>query len=354
MLLFRFAVAASVSLALSASALAQQQHAEPKIVEVTSSSAGVLPSREIQTQTTTGDSDVVTATIQGPGIEGRWQTRQETTTETIRKGSATTVRQDVYGQGAERERVLLERTDADQARSSDGSSQSVSRTWTADLNGRLDLTSQVIEDRSAGAAEGSARVFERNVDGRLSEAGQTTISERQLSSGAATRDMKVMRRNLNGGWQPIETRQTDVRNNGSAEHVEEETISQPDMNGVVGMSERTITRRSQANGREDVLIERYVPRDTAAMNRSASRMDVSERVRATTSTATDGTRETIEEFEGRSPVATGEPMRLRRRVVTTVRPLAGDQSVVERQIFDLDANGRLVLTATERREGSAR
>ena len=46
-------------------------------------------------------------------------------------------------------------------------------------------------------------------------------------------------------------------------------------------------------------------------------------------------------------------MRLRRRIVTTVRPLGGDESIVERQVFDLDTNGRLVLTATERREGAA-
>jgi hypothetical protein len=196
-------------------------------------------------------------------------------------------------------------------------------------------------------------VLVRDANGRLSEAEQTTVSERQFSSGAVQHDVNVMRRDLNGRWQPIETRQTDVRNPGSAEHFEEETVSQPDLNGVVGISGRTITRRSQANGREDVLIERYTPRDNGAVNRSASRMELSERVRVTTSTATDGTRETIEELEGRSPVAAGDPMRLRRRVVTTVRPLGGDQSLVERQTFDLDANGRLVLTATERREGSA-
>ena len=356
MLLHRVFLAVSSSLALSASALAQQPHAEPKIIEVTSSEAGVLPSREIQTRTTTGDSDVVTTTIQGPDVDGRWQTRQETTTETIRKGSATTLRRDVYVQGAQREQVLRERTETDQARSSDGTSQSVSHTWTADLNGRLDLASQVIEDRSSGSgtAEATTRVFVRDEDGRLSEAEQTTVSERHSPSGAATHDLNVMRRDLNGRWQAVETRQTDVRDNGSAGHVEEETVSQPDMNGVVGISERTTTRRSQANGREDVLIERYVPRDPGAVNRSASRMELSERVHVTTSIAADGTRETVEEVEGRNPVATGEPLRLRRRVVTTARPLAGDQSVVERQIFDLDANGRLVLTATERREGSAR
>jgi hypothetical protein len=355
MVLDRAALATCFSLALSASALAQQQHAEPKIIEIESSAAGVLSSRRVQTRTTSGDGDLVTETIQTPDVDGRWQTSHETETETVGKGSATTVRHDVYAYGAQRERLLLERTETDRARSSDGSVQSVSRTWTADLNGRLDLTSQVIEDSSsnAGASAASTRVFVRDVNGKLSETAQTTVGERQFSSGAARHDTNVMRRDLNGRWQSIETRQTDVRDDGSAEHLEEETVSRPDMNDVVGISERTITRRSQTNGGEDALIERYVPRDPGAVSRSANRMELSERVRVTTSTASDGTRQTIEEVEGRSPVAAGDPMRLRRRIVTTVRPLGGANSLIERQIFDLDANGRLVLTATERGEGSA-
>src|ERR1051325_7490237 len=124
------------------------------------------------------------------------------------------------------------------------------------------------------------------------------------------------------------------------------------MNNVVGISERNITRRSTSNGREDVVIERYVAPDPSAVHRSESRMDLSERTRISTTTAADGTRETVEEVEARNPVAAGDPMRLRRRIVTTVRPSGGDQSTVERQVFDLDANGRLVLTATERRDGA--
>ena len=357
MLLVRTAAAVSLALVLAPRlALAQQQHAEPKIIEVNSSGAGVTSWRRVETRTNSGATSVVTGAMQTPGIEGRWQTQQETTAETIVDASgATSVRQEVYTYGAQRERVLIERTESDQARLPDNTVQSISRTWTADANGRLSLTAQAIEDRgsNAGTSGTNTRLLMRDVNGRLSDTVRTTHTETQIAAGVARQDSSIMRRDVNGRWQPLETRHADNRDDGSAEHVVEETVSQPDMNNVVGISERNVTRRSASNGREDVVIERYVARDPSAVHRSESRMDLSERTRLSTTTAADGTRQTVEEVEGRSPVASGDPMRLRRRIVTTVRPLGGDESIVERQVFDLDTNGRLVLTATERREGAA-
>ena len=357
MLLVRTAAALSFALAIAPlPALAQQQHAEPKILEIVSSGAGVTSWRRVETQTNGGGISVVTGSMQTPGIEGRWQTQLETTTETtVDASGATSVRQDVYTYGAQRERVLLERTESDQARLPGNIVQSTSRTWTADVNDRLSVTSQSIEERAstAGASETNTRLLMRDVNGTLSETVRTTHAETQIARGMARQDSSVMYRDINGRWQPLETRHADNRDDGSAEHLVEDTVSQPDMNNVVGISERNVTRRSTSNGREDVVTERYVARDPSAVHRSESRMDLSQRTRISTTTAADGTRETVEEVEGRSPVASGDPMRLRRRIVTTVRPLGGDQSVVERQVFDLDANGRLVLTATERRDGAA-
>ena len=351
MLLVRTVAAVSFAVAIAPRPAVAQQHAEPKILEVNTSDAGVTSSRRIQTQTTNGDTDVVTDTVQTPGIDGKWEAHHETTTETL----ATGVRRDLYGYGPQGERVLLERTESEQVRLPDASVQATSRTWTADANGRLTLTSQSIEERAskAGASETNTRLLLRDVNGTLSETVRTTHAETQIAPGVARQDSSVMRRDINGRWQPLETRHADNRADGSAEHLVEETVSQPDMNNVVGISERNVTRRSASNGREDVVIERYVARDPSAVHRSESRMDLSERTRLSTTTAADGTRQTVEEVEGRSPVASGDPMRLRRRIVTTVRPLGGDESIVERQVFDLDTNGRLVLTATERRQGAA-
>ena len=356
MLHVRAAATICLSLGLSVPTMAQQPSAEPKILEINSSGAGVMSWRRVETQTTSGDTTVVTTAVQTPGIEGRWQTRQETTTETIANASGTThVTQHVYTIGTQGERVLHERTESNQARLRDNTVQSVSQTWTADVNGRLGLLANSIEERraDAGVSESSTRVFVAGVDGRLTESARTTHNEKQVSPSVVRHDSTVMYRDLNGAWQPVETRQSDERNTDSAGHLEEETVSRPDINGVMGISERNVTRRSVANGREDVLIERYVPRDPGAVHRSPDRMELNERIRVSTTIATDGTRETIEEVEGRNPQAAGDPMRVRQRTVTTVRPLGGDRSAVERQTFDLDANGRLVLTATERREGSA-
>ena len=352
MLLARTAAAVWLALVVAPRpASAQQQHAEPKILEVNTSGAGVTSWRRVESQTTNDESTVATAAVQTVGIEGRWQTQLETTTET----SADASRQDVYTYGPQGERLLVERTDNNRAQLPDKTVQSISRRWTADVNGRLSVTSQSIQERASNAdtSDTNTREFLRDVNGTLSETGRATHNETQISPTVVRQDSSVMRRDLNGRWQPVETRHADGRDNGSAEHLVEETVSQLDMNNVVGITEKNVTRRSASNGREDVVIERYVARDPSAVHRSESRMDLSERTRISTTTAADGTRETVEQVEGRSLVASGDPMRVRRRIVTTIRPLGGDRSVVERQVFDLDANGRLVLTATERREGSA-
>jgi hypothetical protein len=67
----------------------------------------------------------------------------------------------------------------------------------------------------------------------------------------------------------------------------------------------------------------------------------------TTTATADGGRYTVEEVEARSHVAPSEPMRVIRRIVTTVRPIGADRWVTERQVFERDLDGRLRLVRNE-------
>ena len=59
--------------------------------------------------------------------------------------------------------------------------------------------------------------------------------------------------------------------------------------------------------------------------------------------------QTVEETEERNPGSPSEPLRVVQRSVTTLRRSGTDSYVSERQVFELDGNGRLVpvLTQTE-------
>jgi hypothetical protein len=81
-------------------------------------------------------------------------------------------------------------------------------------------------------------------------------------------------------------------------------------------------------------------------------VELSERVRTSTTVTPDGGRSTVEEVEARNPVAAGDPMRVRQRTVSTLRKIGPDRWVTERQVFELDVNGRLVPTVTETQETS--
>jgi hypothetical protein len=158
-------------------------------------------------------------------------------------------------------------------------------------------------------------------------------------------------RDINGRWQPIETRRGEAREIG-AERIEEDTIQRRDINGKLALDEKTVTRRSNANAQDDVVIEIYAPY-VDGLPRSDSRLPLSQRVHRTTTATADGGRYTIEEVEGRNLVAPNDPLRVIRRTVTTVRQIGTDRWVTERQLFERDVNGRLrlVIDETEERVG---
>jgi hypothetical protein len=158
---------------------------------------------------------------------------------------------------------------------------------------------------------------------------------------------------LNGRWQPTEIRSAEIRTTASSERLEEETIRHPDASGRMVVDEKSVTRRWEENGREQAVTEIY-SRDAEGFYRDDGRLGLSRRVRITTTSTADGGRDTVEEVEGRSQVAASDPMRVVRRTLTTVRHVGADRWVTERQVFELDVNGRLVLVNREREESTGK
>jgi hypothetical protein len=127
----------------------------------------------------------------------------------------------------------------------------------------------------------------------------------------------------------------------SAEAVTETVITRRDLNGREAVSEKVVTHRALAKDEERVVIDTYVPLIYA------DRLELNRRVRRVTSVTQDGS-QTVEETEERNPGSPGEPLRVVQRVLTTVHGSGSDSYVSERHIFERDANGRFVLTQTER------
>ena len=316
---------------------------------------GVTPWRRQQTRTTSAGRELTVETELAPDVEGRLEPAHETTIESVATSPDTaSIRVERFGVGLQHQRLLLEVTQSEQTHTPGNGKQTTTRTLTTDVNGRLNLLSQSIEEQqsSAGSSATTTSVFVPDINQGLREVVRNTQTAHKAGPADETRERTEAVRDINGQWQPVETRSVQARGAATSGGVEEEIVNRRDLNDTLGISEKTVTTHSGSNGREEVLVERYVPRDPAAVHRSESRMDLQERVRQTTTVAADGSRETIEEVEDRNPVAAGDPLRLRRRVVTSVRQVAPDRWVTERQVFDLDPNGRLVPSITERTESS--
>lgn len=86
-----------------------------------------------------------------------------------------------------------------------------------------------------------------------------------------------------------------------------------DINGRWQPLERTVTRRSESEGQEEVVVDIYRP----------------------------------------NPALPGEGMRLWQRIVTTVTAVGRDRWVTERTTYEYDINGRLTPAFTEREESTS-
>jgi hypothetical protein len=325
------------------------------VTERTYAAGNLAPRRRVQTRSESGGREVVVDTSEVPDAEGRLAPIQETVMETIRTAPSTTqTRHDVFGFAPDRRRSLLETTESLRETQANGNTSAVHNTWAPDLNGRLGLTSRQIEQtRSAtpDMRQTDTTLLVPRFDETLGETERTEYTERRLNPGVVLHDSTHLVRDLNGQWQPIETRRGEAREIGASERMEEETIQRRDMNGNLAVDEKTVTRRSSANKQDHVVIETYAPY-VDGLTRSDS-LTLSQRVHRTTTATADGGRYTVEEVEGRSPVAPNDPMRVIRRTVTTVRQIGTDRWVTERQVFEQDVEGRLrlVINETEERAG---
>jgi hypothetical protein len=113
-----------------------------------------------------------------------------------------------------------------------------------------------------------------------------------------------------------------------------------DQNGRDAVSEKVVTHRARTNDEERVVIETYLP------SPEAGRLALSQRVQRVTTVTADGAL-TVEETAKPNPVAASDPMRIVQRSVTTVRRSGSDSYVTERQVFELDGNGRFVLVSKQ-------
>jgi hypothetical protein len=308
----------------------------------------VAPRRRVQTRSESAGRDVVVETVEGLNIDGRLAALEEVVTETTRTVPNTEqTRQDVFRVTVDGRRQLSETTESRQD-TQPGGDTSVRTTWTADLNGGLRLTSRLIEETRSSTPDvqrTDTTLLLPDINDTIRETERTEHTAQRVAPQVVRHDSTHLVRDINGQWKPIEIRRGEVREIGSSERVEEETIQRPDLNGNLAVAETNVIRSSRSKDQEQVEIDTYAPRtDVHGTN---GRPPLSERIHRTTTATANGGRYTVEDVEARSRVSPNEPLQVVRRIVTTVTPVGADQFVTERQVFERDVNGRLRLVRTE-------
>jgi hypothetical protein len=321
------------------------------VTEYTYPGGDFLPLRRVERRTASGGRKVIIETAEAPSVEGRWEPLEEVVAESTRVGNATTrTQRDVFYFAAQGQRKLAGTTQSEQETRPNAVTTNVERTWVADLDGHLILSTGYSEQRrlvAPGLEQTDATVLLQGPERSLREVERTESTEHRVSPAVVRYDSTHLVRDLlNGRWVPVETRSGQTRGIGPAERVEEETIQRPNLNGTLVLSDKVVTRTSESNGDSRVVIETY-SQNAEGFVRSDSHLALRQRVsRATTATA-DGGQSTVEDIEERNPMAPNDPMHVTRRTVVTVRSIGRGGRVTERQMFERDQNGRMFLVTKD-------
>src|SRR5262245_49405040 len=154
---------ASLLIAIASTAGADLQSAEAgqrsqapvsSVFERTFSGGAPTPWRVVEKREVSGNREVTTETFMEPDVNGDWRASGETVTTVDRRGpEAVTTRRDVFAFDFDRRRRLSETVQSEQERLGDAEIRTVRTTWTADVNGRLMLTSREVETRTPAGSD---------------------------------------------------------------------------------------------------------------------------------------------------------------------------------------------------------
>ena len=320
------------------------------VTDYTYPGSGFLPLRRVERRTESGGRKVILETTEAPSIEGRLEPVEEDATDTTRVGNASTrTQRDVFYFAAQRQRRLAETTQSEQETRPSGVT-TVERTWVADLDGHLILSAGYSEQRrlvAPGLQQTEATMLLQGPERSLREVERDESTDHQVSPADVRHDSTHFVRDLlNGRWVPVETHSGQTRGAGPAERVDEETIQRPNLTGTLVLSDKVVTRTSESNGENRVVIETY-SQNAEGFVRSDSHLALGQRVTRSTTATADGGESTVEEIEERNPMAPNDPMHVTQRTVVTVQSNGRGGWVTERQTFERDQNGRMFLVTKD-------
>jgi hypothetical protein len=176
---------------------------------------------------------------------------------------------------------------------------------------------------------------------------QPQFRKRSFTPSVSRHEYTEWYRDINGRRLPAEQRTIEIREIGPSENLVDETVRRTDINGNWSVTERTLTRRSEANGRELVEIERYSIDYPDVYVRGDQQLALSQRIHISTTPTAEGGSETVTDLEARNPVAVNEPLHVSQRTITTVRRVGPDRWLSESHSFERDVNGQLVPISSD-------
>jgi hypothetical protein len=346
----------SVILCVGSAVCAEAQDAQPNnaneswTATAQTSVDNTNPSRTTESHAKSGNRSVDKQRVEVLGPDGEYQPYSDTEKETIHV-NATTTRTVVrtYRWDGNGQRILVELTEEEEARSSaSGDTQVVRTTSNSDGNGNLQVVQRAVADtRKTGpeAQETKTMVYLADGNGGFAPSLQT----QELQKRSADHSVEVKKTTLvpdgNGNWAVGEVKENTIKEDGK-NRTSEERVSRPDLDGRLSEVSRTVGKETEtAAGEKSNTVETYST-DVPGVAGDGS---LSLKQRVTTVQKKDSASKTEQQIEQPNPGNPSDGLRVSARTKYTVRYAAsGTQQTKTTQTRDANGAFNVVAVQTEK------
>jgi len=274
----------------------------------------------------------------------------DTESESVQVNSSTTrTVTRTFGRGPSGEKTLIQATEEEKQNLAGGDVKMVRATSNPDSNGRLQVVQREVQETrktSSDVQETKTTVFLPDVNGGLAPSSQTVERQKRTGEHSAEFQKSTQFRDGNGNWQVTETREGTIKQDGK-DRTTEEHVSQPDAEGRLSVSSRTVRKEAEGtNGERHATVETYstyIPGSVPDGN-----LHLSQRV-STLRKSGPGGQTTEHQVEERNPGDPRAGLRVSTRTIDIVRPGAGGTQET-RTTQALDGSGNLTVVGVDTRK----
>jgi hypothetical protein len=348
-----FAALLAAILCISSALCARAQEAQPNssneswTATTETSVENGSPSRTTESHSKSGNRSVDKVMVEAPGPNGGYQPSYETEMETVEAGAGTTrTVERTYTWDVNGRRNLVQVTEEESQSSPSGEAHSTRTTSNPDGNGQLQVTAREVTDTrntTPGTDETKTTSYFLDGDGHMAPFQQTHEVATRTSDDTVEVKKTTSQQDINGQWKVGEVRESTIKE-ASGNRTTDERVLRSDSGDRPSEVARTVTKETKnGDGQNGSVVETYSTASPGSTSDGKLRLNL--RVSTIQKSDANGktTEQIIEQPNPNDPSAGPQASRKTKYVVQYAASGTEQKKTIEAR----DANGNWTMVSSE-------